>query len=150
MIIKVNSEGEMTNFGMKLGSFLVGGEVIELVGDVGAGKTTLTKGIGIGLGVTENVQSPSFTISQVYDARDNLTLSHYDFYRLNDAGIMSEDLNEKIGQSDNVTVIEWAAIVSGVLPSDRMTITIRPTSETSRELSIVSSGPKSHGIEEQL
>jgi len=90
VIIEIKNEVQMTNFGKKLGSFLVGGEVIELVGDVGAGKTTLTKGIGIGLGVTENVQSPSFTISQVYDARDNLTLSHYDFYRLNDAGIMSE------------------------------------------------------------
>ena len=150
MIIKVNSEGVMTNFGMKLGSFLVGGEVIELVGDVGAGKTTLTKGIGIGLGVTENVQSPSFTISQVYEARDNLTLSHYDFYRLSDAGIMSEDLGEKIGQSDNVTVIEWATIVSGILPTDRITISIRPLSDTSRELTLNASGSKGHRIEEKL
>ena len=150
MIIKVNSEGEMTNFGMKLGSFLVGGEVIELIGDVGAGKTTLTKGIANGLDVTENVQSPSFTISQVYEARDNLTLSHYDFYRLSDAGIMSEDLGEKIGQSDNVTVIEWATIVSGILPKDRITISIRPLSDTSRELTINTSGPKGQKIEEKL
>jgi len=140
----------MTNFGMKLGSFLVGGEVIELVGDVGAGKTTLTKGIANGLDVTENVQSPSFTISQVYEARDNLTLSHYDFYRLSDAGIMSEDLGEKIGQSDNVTVIEWATIVSGILPKDRITISIRPLSDTSRELTINTSGPKGQKIEEKL
>jgi len=150
VIIKVNSEGEMTNFGMKLGSFLVGGEVIELVGDVGAGKTTLTKGIANGLDVTKNVQSPSFTISQVYEARDNLTLSHYDFYRLSDAGIMSEDLGEKIGQSDNVTVIEWATIVSGILPKDRITISIRPLSDTSRELTINTSGPKGQKIEEKL
>lgn len=140
----------MTDFGKKLGSFLVGGEVIELFGDVGAGKTTLTKGIGIGLGVSENVQSPSFTISQVYDARDGLTLSHYDFYRLSDAGIMAEDLDEKIGQSHNVTVIEWGEIVNGILPDDRMTISIKPTSETARELAIVSTGPKSHSLEEHL
>jgi tRNA threonylcarbamoyladenosine biosynthesis protein TsaE len=140
----------MTDFGMKLGSFLVGGEVIELIGDVGAGKTTLTKGIALGLGVSENVQSPSFTISQVYEARDNLTLSHYDFYRLNDAGIMSEDLGEKMGQPDNVTVIEWATIVSGILPTDRITISIKPLSDTSRELTINASGPNGYKLEEKL
>src|SRR5665647_571424 len=92
--IEVTSEQEMRTLGEKLGLLLKGGEVIELVGDVGAGKTTFVKGLAHGLAIDEDVQSPSFTISRVYDARDDLQLAHYDFYRLNDAGIMANELTE--------------------------------------------------------
>jgi tRNA threonylcarbamoyladenosine biosynthesis protein TsaE len=92
MTIEVKSASEMKLFGEKIGSFLRGGETIELVGDVGAGKTTLTKGIALGMGVDEDVQSPSFTISRLYTTPGGISLAHYDFYRLSDAGIMGDEL----------------------------------------------------------
>jgi tRNA threonylcarbamoyladenosine biosynthesis protein TsaE len=73
---EILSVDEMHDFGMRLGAQLKGGDVLELVGDVGAGKTTLTKGIAEGLGVTEDVQSPSFTISRVYSTQSALQLAH--------------------------------------------------------------------------
>jgi len=136
MIIEVTHEDEMKAFGKRLGSKLSGGEVIELVGDVGAGKTTLTKGIAVGLGIEEDVQSPSFTISRVYDARDELRLAHYDFYRLHDAGIMADELRETIHDPRSVTILEWANVVEGVLPEKRLTIQITTPTETTRQLTL--------------
>jgi len=132
----MNSEADMKDFGESLGLLLRGGEVIELIGDVGAGKTTLVKGVARGLAIDDDVQSPSFTISRVYDARDGLQLAHYDFYRLNDAGIMANELAEVTHDPLSITIIEWADVVSGVLPEDRLTITISSPTETSRQLSI--------------
>jgi tRNA threonylcarbamoyladenosine biosynthesis protein TsaE len=140
----------MAEFGARLVTVLVGGTVIELVGDVGAGKTTLAKAIARGLGVEDNVQSPSFTISQVYEGREGLRLAHYDFYRLKDAGIMHDELSEVVHDPTTITLIEWAEIVQGVLPDDRLTISIIPTSETGRELTVTANGGKSKMIESQL
>lgn len=134
--IILKSEAETRNWGEQLGRVLSSGVVIELVGDVGAGKTTLTKGIAAGLDVDEDVQSPSFTISRVYDARDGLQLAHYDFYRLHDAGIMADELRDVVRDPTVVTVIEWADIVDGVLPLERIQIRAMATSETERELEI--------------
>ena len=136
MIIEVGSENETRALGEKLGALLRGGETIELVGDVGAGKTTFVKGLALGLGIDEDVQSPSFTISRLYDARDNLRLAHYDFYRLTNAGIMADELTETTQDSATVTVIEWADIVEGVLPTSRLSIVFTTPTETSRILSI--------------
>lgn len=128
----------MKELGRKLGQRFRGGEVLELVGDVGAGKTTLTKGIGEGMRLDGDVQSPSFTISRVYDARDSLQLHHYDFYRLNDAGVMSFELAESIADPTVVTVVEWADTVQDVLPKDHVRINIAYTpSGEGRELTVV-------------
>lgn len=143
MTITTYSEEEMKAFGAKLGTLLRGGEIIELVGDVGAGKTTLAKGIAKGLGVDEAVQSPSFTISRVYVAADNLQLAHYDFYRLSEPGIMMNELDETLHDPRVVILIEWAEIVSGVLPEDRLTITITSPAETTRVVTITTGGDKS-------
>ena len=140
----------MKTFGAELGAVLGGGEIIELVGDVGAGKTTLTKGIAKGLGVGEDVQSPSFTISRVYDARDGLQLAHYDFYRLHDAGIMAAELHEMVSDPQTVTIIEWAEIVGGVLPEDRLTVRIASPSETARRVELMAGGEKSRQMLEKL
>ena len=150
MIIEVQSEAEMKAFGAKLGGLLLGGESIELVGDVGAGKTTLTKGIAQGLGADEDVQSPSFTISRVYDTISHVRLSHYDFYRLHDAGIMTEELREALSDPTGITIIEWAEIVAGVLPTDHLTISIIPTSEHARRVELIAGGTKSAKVLEGL
>lgn len=133
-IIEVANEHETRVLAEKLGRLLKGAEVLELVGDVGAGKTTFVKGLALGMDIDEDVQSPSFTISRVYDARDSLQLAHYDFYRLNDAGIMADELAETTNDPDTVTVIEWADIVEGVLPTSRLRITFTAPTETSRSL----------------
>lgn len=136
----IASDEEMQTFGESIGRVFRGGEVIELVGDVGAGKTTLTKGIARGLGIDAVVQSPTFTISRQYDARDGLRLAHYDFYRLVDAGIMTSELEETIASSQFVTVIEWSEIVAGVLPKDRLTVVIELSSETERQVTLHGDG----------
>lgn len=120
----VKNDTDMLLLGKRLGALLRGGEMIELIGDVGAGKTTLVKGIGQGLLVDDDVQSPSFTISRVYRARDGIELHHYDFYRLQDAGVMSFELAESIDEPRAVTVVEWAGTVQDVLPAERMIIKI--------------------------
>lgn len=142
MIVTVQSEDEMKAFGARLGASLVGGEMIELIGDVGAGKTTLVKGIAEGLAIDEDVQSPSFTISRMYDGRDGILLAHYDFYRLGEAGIMRDELREAMQDMQTVTVIEWAGIVEGALPADRLTITIHSPTETSRTLELDAKGDR--------
>ena len=136
MIKEVTDEQQTRDLGEKLGRLLRGGEVIELVGDVGAGKTTFVKGLAVGLSIDEDVQSPSFTISRVYEARDDLQLAHYDFYRLSDAGIMADELTETTQDPLTVTVIEWADIVEGVLPDGRVRIVFAAPTETSRTLTI--------------
>jgi tRNA threonylcarbamoyladenosine biosynthesis protein TsaE len=136
MIIEVKSEQETKALAEKIAATLHGGEVFELIGDVGAGKTTFTKGLASGLHVEDDVQSPSFTISRVYDARDNLQLVHYDFYRLTDPGIMADELAEMIHDPQTVTVIEWADIVEGVLPENHYTISFTSPSETTRSITL--------------
>ena len=125
----------MKALGAALAARFVGGECIQLVGDVGAGKTTLVKGIGEGLGIDEPIQSPSFTISRVYDA-ERLRLVHYDFYRLQDAGIMAEELKEALSDPESGVFIEWADIVGGVFRQQHHTITITALSETERSVEL--------------
>ena len=129
----IKSTTDMIDFGAKLGAELRGGEVIELIGDVGAGKTTFTKGLAKGLAIAETVQSPSFTISRVYDGR--LELVHYDFYRLNNAGVMALELADNLSDAEKVVVIEWAETVADILPKERIRIKISSPSETERSRS---------------
>ena len=136
MIIEVENEASTKDLGRRIGEQLRGGEVFELIGDVGAGKTTFVKGLAQGLGVDDEVQSPSFTISRVYDGRDNLQLVHYDFYRLSDPGIMANEVSEMVGDPQTVTVIEWAAIVEGVLPAQHYAISLTAPSETTRAIEL--------------
>jgi tRNA threonylcarbamoyladenosine biosynthesis protein TsaE len=150
MIKEVSSEDTMKKFGAQIGALLCGGEIIELVGDVGAGKTTLAKGLAVGLGIEETLQSPSFTISRIYDSPEQLRLAHYDFYRLEDAGIMADELGETLQDPQTITLIEWAGIVRGILPTDHLTMTITSPTEQSRILAIAAGGPRSQKLLEQL
>jgi tRNA threonylcarbamoyladenosine biosynthesis protein TsaE len=119
--------------GAKLGRSLRGGETIELASDVGGGKTTFVRGIARGMGSTDKVASPTFTLSREYKAGD-LTLYHFDFYRLNDPGIMTAELAEIVGDPKAVVITEWANIVENVLPSDKVTITFKVLAENDRNL----------------
>lgn len=117
----------------KIGAKLKGGEVIELISDLGGGKTAFTRGLAKGMGSTDVVRSPSFTLSNEYKA-DNLTLCHFDFYRLTEPGIMRDELAELVLDPQIVVVVEWADIVEDVLPAARLTVKITATGENSRAL----------------
>ena len=125
----------MIEYGEKIAKSLSAPLVIELLGDVGAGKTTFTRGLAKGLGVKEAVTSPSFTISKNYQGED-YQLVHYDFYRLNDPGIMSEDLQESIADENTIVIVEWGESIRGVLPQHHMVVEIKYVNENEREISI--------------
>lgn len=134
----INSEQEMLDFGEKLGESLEAPAVLELVGDVGAGKTTLTRGIAKALKIKEPVTSPSFTISKRYAGKTHegqkITLAHYDFYRLADPGIMSEELAETMNDENTITIIEWGESVKNLLPEKHIRIEIKIREDGSREI----------------
>lgn len=114
----------------RLASLLSAGDVLSLEGDLGAGKTTFTKGIGKGLGVSRIINSPTFTIVKEYMGK--MPLYHMDVYRL-------ENSDEDIGfdtyfQGDGVTIVEWAKFVEEFLPYERLHIDIRRKSEMEREI----------------
>ena len=129
-----HSETEMIEYGKKLAQSLQAPQVLELLGDVGAGKTTLTRGIATGLRVQEPVSSPSFTISKEYQG-EKYRLVHYDFYRLNDPGIMAEDLLDSVSDNNTITIVEWGESIRDVLPENRLRITIKNLDENTREVS---------------
>lgn len=140
----------MQELGRQIGAACQGGAVLELVGDIGAGKTTLTKGIAQGMGIEEDVQSPTFTLSRTYELPGGGILAHYDFYRLSDPGILSAEIEDVTHAKDAVVVIEWADTVAHVLPADRIIVTIVPSGDESRVVRLVGGGEISHKILEAL
>lgn len=108
--------------------------VIVLTGDVGAGKTTFTRALAAALDVTEPVTSPSFTISKRYALPSGGELIHYDFYRLDDPGLMVEDLAEAIQAPYSLTVIEWGQNVLDLIPSDAHFLTFAINDDGSRTI----------------
>lgn len=119
--------------GERLGKALKGGEVVELVSDLGGGKTTFVRGLARGANSKDKVASPTFTISKVY-VTDNFEIHHFDFYRLNEAGIVADEVAEVVGDPKVVLVVEWADVVQHVLPEKRLTITFKQTPTGEREL----------------
>lgn len=110
-----------------------GGELIELVGDVGSGKTTLVRGIVKGAGSLDQVASPSFTVSRQYSAGE-FTIHHFDFYRLTEPGIMANELAEFLNDNKSVVIVEWPDIVNDILPATRLQIQIAPQNIEQRRL----------------
>ncbi len=131
--MNIASEAAMLDFGQNFARDLELPAVIELVGDVGAGKTTFTRGLAKGLGVTESVTSPSFTISKRY-AFPGGELVHYDFYRLDDPGIMRDELAETLSEPNSVVVVEWGGDVAELLPARKHNLEIRLNEDGSREI----------------
>lgn len=132
----VKTAEEMETLGREIGATLKGGEVIELIGDVGAGKTTFTRGLALGLGITSPIASPSFTISCRYPARDELSLNHYDFYRLSNPGVVAMELAESISDPRAITVIEWGESIQDVLPKNHIIIRINYMPDVGRTVEI--------------
>jgi tRNA threonylcarbamoyladenosine biosynthesis protein TsaE len=113
----MRSEADTAEFGKNLADELEAGDVLGLIGDLGTGKTTLTKYIAEGLGITETITSPTFTIVNEYHS-GRLPLFHFDAYRLEAAGDAFEVGMEEYFDRGGVSIIEWADMVAEVLPED--------------------------------
>ena len=119
----LHSEQEVTEHGIRLGEEAMPGQVIALTGDLGAGKTTLTKAIARGLGVSEMITSPTFTIVKEYRS-GRLPLFHFDVYRIGDIDEMYELGYEEYFYGDGLCVIEWADLIEELIPEDALRISI--------------------------
>jgi tRNA threonylcarbamoyladenosine biosynthesis protein TsaE len=142
--------------GQQLGETLRPGQVVALSGDLGAGKTTFTQGIGRGLGVRERITSPTFTLVNEYVGRDGITLIHTDSYRLgemtnplSDGESASQEaatfgMDEILDRPDAVIVIEWAERLKSLLPDDYLEVRLAhlPNDEESREIAFLPHGPR--------
>ena len=135
-----SSSSETEQLGLAIGSNLKGGEVIELISDLGGGKTTFTKGLALGAGSEDLVASPSFTISYLYSCK-NFNIHHFDFYRLTDPGVVKLSIAEAIELGQDVIVIEWGDIVSDALPENKITIKLSSTAADSESRKIEISAP---------
>jgi tRNA threonylcarbamoyladenosine biosynthesis protein TsaE len=134
---------ETEALGERLGKLLKSPAVVELRSDLGGGKTTFVKGLARGLGSKDQVTSPTFTLNQIYQTKDSVKISHHDFYRLSEAGIMSDELAESLSDNKTVTVVEWGSIVENVLPEDRLTIEFRSAAASPDEREVIFTYPKS-------
>ena len=122
-VIESYSAQETTELGKKLGQQAKPGEVYTLVGDLGVGKTVLTQGIAEGLGITEAICSPTFTIVQVYE-EGRMPFYHFDVYRIGDIEEMDEIGYEDYFYGEGLTMIEWANLIEEILPAKSKEITI--------------------------
>jgi tRNA threonylcarbamoyladenosine biosynthesis protein TsaE len=131
-----HSPEETARFGQLIGKVARPGDVISLIGDLGAGKTQLVKGIARGMGVAESeVTSPTFPLLNIYEGP--LTLYHIDLYRWEGASVGLEDVLEWGG----VSVVEWADHGAGLLGEPTLTVTLKDVGENRREISFVGDLP---------
>lgn len=145
-IIEIQSLQETIDLGKKLGRLLRPGMMITLNGDLGAGKTTFTKGIGQALGIERVINSPTFTILKQYQGI--YQLSHFDAYRL-------EGQNEELGfeemfEDEGVCVIEWPMFIEDILPKERLEIKIFKNDDETRSFDFIAKGEKYKKVLEEL
>lgn len=122
-VIESFSAEDTLELGKQLGRDARPGEVYTLVGDLGVGKTVLTQGIAEGLEIDEPINSPTFTIVQVYE-EGRMPFYHFDVYRIGDIEEMDEIGYEDYFYGEGLTMIEWANLIEEILPSKRKEITI--------------------------
>jgi tRNA threonylcarbamoyladenosine biosynthesis protein TsaE len=136
--MKTNSSEQTAQFADKLARFLKPGDVIALEGDLGAGKTTFTKGLARGLEIKKTVNSPTFTIIKEYHGR--LPLYHMDVYRVKDA---FEDLGfDEYFEGEGVTVVEWAHLIEEQLPLEKLTVYLYHEKQDERKIVLVPDGKR--------
>ena len=123
MVTETRSPEETYELGKKIGQQARPGQVYTLTGDLGVGKTVFTQGVAAGLGITEPVSSPTFTIVQIYE-EGRLPFYHFDVYRIGDIEEMEEIGYDEYFFGEGICLIEWAELIEEILPKDRISITI--------------------------
>lgn len=122
-IIETNSASETYELGVEVGKNARPGQIYALIGDLGVGKTVFIQGVAKGLGIDEPVNSPTFTIVQVYDS-GRLPFYHFDVYRIGDVEEMEEIGYEEYFFGDGVCFVEWANLVDEIMPEETTWVTI--------------------------
>ncbi len=141
-----NRPEDTMDFSKRLANLLRPGDVITLEGDLGAGKTTFTKGLALGLGIKRNVNSPTFTIIKEYQGR--LPLYHMDVYRVEDS---FEDLGfDEYFEGDGVSVVEWAHLIEDQLPTELLAIHIYLAENNSRRIIVSPKGERYEDLCKEL
>jgi tRNA threonylcarbamoyladenosine biosynthesis protein TsaE len=148
MQITTHSDDETRNFGERLGQLLQPGDVIGLSGQLGAGKTTLSQGLGLGLGVEEPVSSPTFAL--VHEYRGRIPVWHLDTYRVGSLDELIDLSWDDLLAGGGVLLIEWPQRIEAALPAQRLDITLRYVSEDTRELTLVPHGARMTALLHQL
>lgn len=120
--IRLKNESETRRLGEFIGELLKGGEVITLIGDLGAGKTTLTQSIAKSIGIEDDITSPTFTIVNEYE--EGIGLNHFDVYRIGGSDEMFDIGFDEYLESGRVNIIEWANIIEDILPEERLEISL--------------------------
>lgn len=141
-IIETNTPAETFALGKQLGAQANAGGIYTLIGDLGVGKTVFTQGLAKGLGITEPISSPTFTIVQVYE-EGRLPLYHFDVYRIGDVEEMEEIGYEDYFYGEGVTLIEWANLIEEILPEHYTEIKIEKDLEKGfdyRRITVTSRG----------
>ena len=123
MIFESFQPKDTFQFGRKLGETVKEGTVFTLIGDLGVGKTVFTQGLAAGLGITEQVNSPTFTILQVYE-EGRCPFYHFDVYRIGDSSEMDEIGYEEYIYGEGISLIEWANLIEDILPPRYIRVTI--------------------------
>lgn len=127
--------------GSRLGHILQLGDVVEFVGDLGGGKTTLIKGIAQGLGIEQTVTSPTYNIQRSYKLPNGGTLEHYDLYRLGDDEILLQEMREIIEAGDAIICVEWADHFRESLQADRFVVEVHYLNGDNRRIELRGTGP---------
>ena len=133
-VIISNSDIETREIGHKLADLLPNGSVVLLMGELGAGKTTLVRGVAEALGITEKITSPTFNIMKLY-LKGKKVLVHIDAYRLEDNNA-DIGLEEFIGTERGLTFIEWPSYIKDMIPDNHVSINIHNIGENKREITI--------------
>lgn len=133
LLIESDSLEQTEQIAEQVGRNLKGGEVLELVSDLGGGKTSFVRGLSRGAGSKDHVSSPSFKLSNIYKSK-NITINHFDLYRLSEPGLIENEIEDILGYDDQVLVVEWGKMVKSVLPKDRLTIEFKNLGKTKRQL----------------
>ena len=122
-IIETHSAQETFALGQRIGLEALPGQVYTLIGDLGVGKTVFTQGVADGLGITEPVNSPTFTIVQIYE-EGRMPFYHFDVYRISCEEEMEDTGYEEYFYGEGVCLVEWAELVKELIPADAVWITI--------------------------
>lgn len=123
MIIETRTPEETFELGKKIGEKALPGQIYTLTGDLGVGKTVFTQGVAAGLGITEAISSPTFTIIQVYES-GRLPFYHFDVYRIGDIEEMEEIGYDDYFFGEGICLIEWANLIEEILPEKLINVTI--------------------------
>ena len=153
-LIVSHSVTETQALGRRLGELALAGTVLALSGELGAGKTALTQGVASGLGVSQRVTSPTFTLVNRYPTARGFEFVHVDCYRLGEEAVeataeaMSMGLDEILAAEEAVVVIEWAELVRMLVPPDHLAIQLEPLpdDEAGRRIILKANGPQSSAL----